>query len=134
MKIVFNQKLNQSAEFLIRRCGYGLVRDPRASEVSYSRRLGGGIYPRFHLYVNSENPLILNLHLDQKQASYEGYTKHSGDYDSDLVKQEGQRIYNTIVNEMDPSPFGPGQGERVKDNKEESDDTPGFFARLFGRK
>ena len=125
MKINFNQKLNQNPEFLIRRCGYGLVRDPRAQEVSYSRRLGGGIYPRFHLYINSEDPLVLNLHLDQKQASYEGYTAHSGDYDSDLVKQEAQRIYNLILQQVNEV----GEVEKF-----DEDEKKGFFSRLFGRK
>jgi len=128
MKIVFNQKLNQSAEFLIRRCGYGLVRDPRASEVSYSRRLGGGIYPRFHLYVNSENPLILNLHLDQKQASYEGSSAHSGDYDSEIVQKEAQRIYNQILIEG-------GEGKKDEEGQAELDDSKkGIFSWLFGKK
>jgi len=127
MKINFNQKLTKPAEFLIRRCGYGLVRDQRAQEVSYSRRLGGGIYPRFHVYINSEDPLILNLHLDQKQASYEGQTAHSGDYDSDLVKQEAQRIYNQILIE--------GEKEQEEQKGEEGiEEEKGFFARLFGRK
>jgi len=130
MKINFKQKLNQNPEHLIRRCGYGLVRDPRATEISYSRRLGGGIYPRFHLYINSADPLVLNLHLDQKQASYEGFTAHSGDYDSDLVKQEGQRIYNAIMNEAD--------SQMVRQAHHDSsaagvDEKKGFFSRLFGK-
>ena len=97
MKINFNRKFSQNADFLIKRCGYGLVRDPRARETSYARRLGNNIYPRFHMYINSEDPLILNLHIDQKQASYEGSTAHSGDYDSDLVKQEALKIYNQVL-------------------------------------
>jgi len=125
MKIQFTQKLNQNPEFLIRRCGYGLVRDQRAQEVSYSRRLAGGIYPRFHLYINSEDPLVLNLHLDQKQASYEGYTKHSGDYDSDLVKQEANRLYNLIMQQVNEV----GEAKNV-----DEDEHRGFFSRLFGRK
>ena len=123
MKINFNQKFNKNADFLIRRCGYGLVRDPRATETSYSRRLGGGIYPRFHLYVNSHDPLVLNLHLDQKQASYAGYTAHGGDYDSDLVKQEGNRIYQMILE----------QGQAKEEELEELEENKGFFSRLFGK-
>ncbi|MFA5187912.1 MAG: hypothetical protein WC460_00945 [Patescibacteria group bacterium] len=124
MKINFSQKFNQNPDHLIRRCGYGLVRDPRAEEVSYSRRLGGGLYPRFHLYINSVDPLVLNLHLDQKQASYEGYTKHSGDYDSELVKQEADKLYDLImqqVNEVDEV------------SKVDEDGHKGFFRRLFGK-
>jgi len=124
MKINFNQSFNQSSDFLVRRCSYGLVRDYKASEISYSRRLGSGIYPRFHLYINSEKPLVLSLHIDQKQASYEGQTAHSGDYDSDLVKQEAQRIYNTVIaaaaSESSASDFA-------------EDEPKGFFSRLFGK-
>jgi hypothetical protein len=127
MKIVFNEKLYQNAEFLIRRCGYGLVRDYRATEVSYSRRLGGGIYPRFHLYINSVNPLILNLHLDQKQASYGGQTAHSGDYDSEVVSSEGQRIYAQIIKEG-AAPQVAATAENLEDNKK------GVFSWLFGKK
>ncbi len=123
MKINFNQKFTHNTDFLIRRCGYGLVRDPRATETSYSRRLGNNIYPRFHLYVNSEDPLILNLHIDQKQASYEGSTAHSGDYDSEYVKQEAQRVYDKIISES----------QQVSMESEESEKKKGFFASLFGR-
>jgi hypothetical protein len=125
MKINFNKKFNQSADFLIRRCGYGLVRDPHANEISYARRLGRGIYPRFHLYINSDNPLILNLHLDQKQASYEGYTAHSGDYDSDLVKQEAQNIYNGILREEQAS---------FANATEAEEESGGFWSKIFGKK
>ncbi len=126
MNINFNQKFNIPTDQLIRRCGYGLVRDPRARQRSYSKRLGQhGFYPRFHMYVNSEDPLILSLHIDQKQASYEGQTAHSGDYDSDLVKQEGQRIYNSIINEVN---------SRDEVNNLDDEEETGFFGRLFGKK
>ncbi|MBD3359827.1 MAG: hypothetical protein GF365_03945 [Candidatus Buchananbacteria bacterium] len=122
MNINFKQKFNMPTDQLIRRCGYGLVRDPRAKQRSYSRRLGqSGFYPRFHMYVNSEDPLILSIHIDQKQASYEGQKAHSGDYDSDLVKQEAERIYNLIRQETSAGSV----------NQEE--EKAGFFNRLFGK-
>jgi len=127
MKIEFNQKFKQTADFLIRRCGYGLVRDPHADERSYSRRLGSGIYPRFHLYINSEDPLVFNLHLDQKQVSYQGQKAHSGDYDSDIVQKEAKRIYQTVIAQAASAdleePF------MIEDYTEEK----GFFSRLFGK-
>ncbi|MCX6744195.1 MAG: hypothetical protein NTX82_01575 [Candidatus Parcubacteria bacterium] len=122
MKIQFNQKFRQNPDFLIKRCGYGLVRDFRATEVSYSRRLGNGIYPRFHMYINSEDPLVLNLHIDQKQASYQGTTAHSGDYDSDYVKTEAQRIYNQIIS----------VSQEISEEQEEPE-SKGFWSSLFGR-
>ena len=128
MKIEFNQKFNQQADFLIKRCGYGLVRDRRASEISYARRLGQGIYPRFHMYINSEDPLVLNLHLDQKQASYQGQTAHSGDYDSDIVKKEAQRIYDAILTQAASL-----ESTNEELNFEDSNGEGGFFSRLFGK-
>jgi hypothetical protein len=125
MDINFQQKFNISTDQLIRRCGYGLVNDRRARQRSYSRRLGqAGFYPRFHLYVNSEDPLILSLHIDQKQVSYEGQTAHSGDYDSDLVKQEAQRIYNAIIREGE-------EGQKGQEG-EDGEEKKGFWSSLFG--
>ncbi|OGY41225.1 MAG: hypothetical protein A2Y82_02230 [Candidatus Buchananbacteria bacterium RBG_13_36_9] len=125
MKINFSQKFNQNTDFLIRRCGYGQIRDSRTGQTSYVRRLRSDFYPRFHLYINSEKPLVLNLHLDQKKASYEGQTAHSGDYDSDLVKQEGQRIYNQILAE-DKEAASSAMASAEEEKR-------GFFARLFGK-
>jgi hypothetical protein len=122
MDINFKQKMNLSTDQVIRRCGYGLVRDRNAQQRSYSRRLGQqGIYPRFHMYINSEDPLILSLHIDQKQVSYEGQKAHSGDYDSDLVKQEVQRIYNIVMDQSS-----------IKASAEDEEENKGFFSRLFG--
>jgi hypothetical protein len=60
---------------------------------SYIRRLSGGDFPRFHVYLKeSPGALELNLHLDQKGACYQGSTAHSGDYDGDVLEAEGARI------------------------------------------
>lgn len=123
MNINFKQKFNTPTEQLIRRCGYGLVRDRRARQASFSRRLGSGVYPRFHMYVNSQDPLILSLHIDQKQVSYEGQKAHSGDYDSEKVKQEADRIYQLIMS----------QGGMHEEEEEEQEENQGFFAKLFGK-
>jgi len=126
MDINFNQKFEQNIEQLIRSCGYGLVRDPRASQRSYARRMGAGIYPRFHMYINSLDPLVLSLHIDQKQVSYEGSRAHSGDYDSDTVKAEAQRIYNLIIQQNQDL----SSGLNTSDSTEESS---GFWGKLFGK-
>ncbi|MBU1132099.1 hypothetical protein KKC32_02525 [Patescibacteria group bacterium] len=82
---------------LIRRCGYGEVRDPNATELSYARRLGSGFYPRFHAYLNDfENYFEVNLHLDQKKPSYEGSSAHAGEYDGETVENEARRITSMI--------------------------------------
>jgi len=50
-------------------------------------------YPRFHLFIKMEEKnLIFNLHLDQKAPIYEGAPAHAGEYDSDLVSKEAERI------------------------------------------
>ncbi len=80
---------------LLRRAGYALHQG-RDGEVSYTQRLsGGGDYPRFHVYVNREEPgelMEITLHLDEKKPSYEGFTAHSGQYDGPLVEQERDRL------------------------------------------
>jgi len=96
MKFKFPRKNFSSVE-LIKRCGYGDVRDPNATEQSFARRLGSGFYPRFHVYLNDfENYFEVDLHLDQKQASYEGSHAHSGEYDGDTVTEEARRITAVI--------------------------------------
>jgi len=92
MELKFKEKLNENGEFLLKRCGYAQIYDTKFDKISYVRRLSQEYYPRYHCYINSEDPLILSLHIDQKKVSYEGFTAHSGDYDSDLVKTELKRI------------------------------------------
>lgn len=84
---------------LLRRVGYALQAG-RDREVSYVRRLSGGDYPRFHVYVTREESGVMEitLHLDEKKPSYEGFTAHSGQYEGEIVEQERQRILTTISN------------------------------------
>lgn len=78
---------------MMQRAGYVEFRDPNTGETSYTRRLGTHFYPRFHVYLE-EHPrqLQLNLHLDQKQPSYQGGRKHSGEYDGTTVEAEAERL------------------------------------------
>lgn len=80
----------------LRKAGYGFIgQDEKTGELSFSRRLGGDNYPRFHAYSKSEKEnLIINLHLDQKRTSYKGFTAHSGEYDGKLIEEESQRLKN----------------------------------------
>ncbi len=78
-----------SAQFL-RRLGYALIQDKRSGSVSFVRRFGGGHYPRFHIY--EKEGLSFDIHLDQKQVSYKGQTKHSGEYEGKIVEEEVRRI------------------------------------------
>jgi hypothetical protein len=117
MKIIVPENLNPIK--VIRRAGYGLVND-RRREASFARRLGHGFYPRFHAYINSQ---IINLHLDQKQASYEGFAAHSGEYDSEAVRQEAARIEGFI-----------DRGQNTEENFSalENRAPKSFFSRFFG--
>lgn len=85
-------------EVILRRAGYAPFTDPKSGDYSYIRRLGTHFYPRFHLYVEQQAAgLKLNLHLDQKQASYQGHRKHSGEYDGPTVEAEAERLYGALT-------------------------------------
>lgn len=78
---------------LFRQLGY----HPSRHSDSFIRRLGVGLYPRFHAYIRSEaGRLIIDLHLDQKKASYAGQKAHSGEYGGELLIQEKIRIQQYI--------------------------------------
>lgn len=78
---------------VLRRAGYSYFQDPQSGEESFVLRLGSEFYPRFHLYVESNQTTItLNLHLDQKKPSYGKQTMHSGEYDGATVENEMRRI------------------------------------------
>ena len=97
MKITIPNPATHSRN-LLRRAGYALHQG-RDRQISYTRRLSGGDYPRFHVYVNREEPgelIEITLHLDEKKPSYEGYTAHSGEYEGEIIEQEKQRLLSTI--------------------------------------
>ena len=79
---------------ILRKCGYFSNYDSKSGETSFIRKLGSGFYPRFHIYIKDESAgrVFLNLHLDMKKASYGEYTRHSGEYDSEVVHTEHQRV------------------------------------------
>lgn len=96
MKLILdNNKLNQAPEQLLRQAGYAYLIDRNTGQESFIRGLGRGYYPRFHLYLLEQNSqTILNLHLDQKQASYAGARAHNAEYDGETVVAEMARIKN----------------------------------------
>jgi len=80
-----------------------LSKDEQRGELSFARPPRG--YPRFHLFLKIEDGnLIFNLHLDQKRpiypvrkfsisnGVYEGAPAHAGEYDSETVQKEAERI------------------------------------------
>ncbi len=85
----------------LRRAGYALIYDRHSGEESFSRRFSRDFYPRFHLYVQEitdASYLFFNLHLDHKKASYAGQTRHSADYDGELVEEEAARLKSLLAN------------------------------------
>ena len=98
MKTTFNN-ISGNPRNLIRRAGYGELRK-RNGEVSYTKRLGGGAFPRFHVYIDqTTNGFTTNLHLDQKAVCYGGVSAHSGEYDGRLVEREMARVRAVIEHE-----------------------------------
>lgn len=93
-------KLNNPKQNLIglmRSIGYKPIGRTERGELNCVRLLGGD-YPRFHLYVKEEKEIIVfNLHLDQKRPVYQGVTAHSGDYYSEVVKKEMERIKTRLI-------------------------------------
>ena len=90
--------ISEHPEHFLRRAGYAFIRDSRRGEESYVRRLGSYFYPRLHMYVEeSGDKILFNLHLDQKQASYEGSRMHNGEHDGEVVQSEIERLKNIIT-------------------------------------
>lgn len=91
MYIVIKGPFQENSHVLMQRAGYAGHRAP--GEVSYTKRLGGVQYPRFHVYPEMKGEDIrLNLHLDMKKHSYEGFSRHQGEYDGKKVEGEIERL------------------------------------------
>lgn len=101
MKITVDKnKFNINAEQFLRRNGYAFIVDRRRGKESFVRRMGAGHYPRFHVYLKrDDNRIIFDMHLDQKQASYEGSHMHNAEYDGDTVQAEINRLKKLISTE-----------------------------------
>lgn len=98
MKLILdNNQLSQSPEMFLRQAGYVFLEDRKTNNESFVRSLNRGFYPRFHLYLEQlSDRVILNLHLDQKQASYAGAHAHNAEYDGEVVEEEIRRIKNLV--------------------------------------
>ncbi len=83
---------------LARKLGYQPLRYTEKGELNCVRPLGGD-FPRFHIYAKLDPEILtINLHLDQNRMSHEGTSAHGGDYESDTVKQEAERVKEIIYN------------------------------------
>jgi len=97
----------------LRRAGYALIYDRHSGQESFSRRFSRDFYPRFHLYVQDipeSNLLYFNLHLDHKRASYEGVSRHSADYDGQLVEEEAARLRSLFLGSSETNQAVSGKG------------------------
>ena len=105
MKILFTGIPKLQPRVLMMKAGYG-EKITRLGKVSYTRRLRGTEFPRFHAYLDiKEKAFQINLHLDQKGACYAGTSAHSGEYDGKLVELEGERIKEIIDTVLFPPDY-----------------------------
>jgi hypothetical protein len=76
------------------RAGYHEFVDPHTGKVSYIRRLGTG----FHAYVETQESgeHIVDMHIDQKHATYESANAHSGEYVGPLLDAERDRVLGEV--------------------------------------
>lgn len=93
MKIVIENPKASIANFF-RRAGYAFQKR-EGGEMAFVRRLTDREFPRLHLFCRIEgDKFLVNMHIDQKAASYDGQNMHSGEYgeDSDLLREEAERF------------------------------------------
>lgn len=124
MKRFLPGPLPDHARNLMRRLGYGEHRG-YGEQISYARRVSGMAYPRYHAYVEDANGgMQLNLHVDQKEASYRGSHAHGGEYEGPLVEREMDRIVSSIAHLQRPTASAPVPSE--------PEEKKGFWSSLFG--
>jgi len=94
MKFIIKKTSLENTPELMRKSRYRYM-GQSGKQLSFVRSLGQDAYPRFHVYLKEDKKtrkVSVTLHLDQKRASYQGSTAHSGDYDGDLMTEEATRI------------------------------------------
>jgi hypothetical protein len=94
MKQQYTSALQRQPRHILEEAGYHQFRDPNTGKFSFVMRLGQRFYPRYHVYVKQlkNGGIEVDLHIDQKQASYEGQRAHSGEYSGERVEEEMARI------------------------------------------
>lgn len=103
---VRKEQLNETPESFLHHSGWGLIYDRRRGVSSFVKRLGSGHYPRLHLYVDERDGLVIfNMHMDQKETSYEGEHMHNAEYNNELVESEINNIKMSLGISFDSSRF-----------------------------
>lgn len=119
MYIIVKGPFTENMHVLMQHAGYGAHRSPE--EISYTRRTGAERYPRFHVYPQMvEGGMRINLHLDMKKHSYEGFNRHQGEYEGKAVEKEMARIRAYVESKVE----GAQSDDDVKPKKK-----LGFFGR-----
>lgn len=96
MQILLEGPLPDNARNLMRELGYS-EHLGHGGQVSFSRRLGSGDFPRFHAYVEERSGgLQINLHLDQKPVNLGSGARHGGEYEGLVVEREAKRLSSEI--------------------------------------
>jgi hypothetical protein len=84
-------------ERFLRTLGWAQIYDRRGDKYSYVKRLTRDFYPRLHLYFKEyPDNYVFDLHLDQKKASYEGHSAHSGEYEGEIVSNALETIKRAL--------------------------------------
>jgi hypothetical protein len=99
MKITLNKsRFAVEPDFFLRRAGYGQINSYHTGKTSYVRRFSRDHYPRFHVYYDETvDRIVFDLHLDQKQVSYEGADHaHNADHDGPVVEAEIDRLKSLL--------------------------------------
>lgn len=122
MKIIIKKSnLPIPAEQIARKASYGFIVDRQRGKASFVRRLGGGHYPRLHLYIKEEgDKVIFDLHLDQKQASYTGSRMHNAEHEGPVVEEEIMRL-KQIISQIYRSEIGNTSQSNIGNQEDVSD-------------
>ena len=104
MKLIVNKSrlTNFSADEFLRRAGFAYIYDNLKEHGSYVKRLNRDYYPRLHVYVMDKKDkegrdlIVIEMHLDQKKASYVGTKMHSAEYDGEVVEAEIENLKNLM--------------------------------------
>lgn len=93
------KNIKESVVELARKIGYVIIDTKDNGEYNLVRKLDMDNFPRFHIYLKQQRDnCIFNLHLDQKQPSYEtkGAHDHNGEYFGPVVQNEADRIKSAL--------------------------------------
>ena len=118
-------RVNENIRVIMQRMGYNEHRDRHATEPSFTMRLSGAWYPRFHGYIEERSDAwLLKLHLDMQESKAYGPSRHGGVYEGEIIEQEAARIQRmtSLLQKEDATRAAVVTPQEKR----------GFFTRLFG--